>query len=50
MSTDYPATQGAARQYQDSDYVAEIPGGGVARCNPVTAPGTCVDAEVEPRP
>lgn len=48
ISTDYPAPQGAARQYPDSDYVAEIPGGVVARCNPVTAPETCVDAEVEP--
>jgi hypothetical protein len=48
ISTDYPSPKGAARQYPDSDYVAAIPGGVVARCNPVTAPDTCVDGAVEP--
>lgn len=48
ISTDYPAPQGAARQYPGSDYVAAIPGGLVARCNPVSAPDTCVDTAVEP--
>ena len=39
LSTDYyePST------YFDSPYVVELPGGGVARCNPITAPPTCRD-------
>ena len=37
LSTDYyePST------YFDSDYVVALPGGGIGRCNPVTAPTTC---------
>ncbi len=40
LSTDYyePST------LFDSPYVVTLPGGAVARCNPVTAPPTCSDA------
>jgi hypothetical protein len=39
LSTDYyePST------YFDSGYVVALPGGGIARCNPVTAPPGCRD-------
>ena len=30
-----------------SDYVATLPGGGPARCNPVNAPASCVSSELE---
>ncbi|MEJ7585098.1 MAG: phosphatidylinositol-specific phospholipase C1-like protein [Acidimicrobiales bacterium] len=39
VSTDYPVRR-YARAF-GSDYVAEIPGGTVARCNPVNAPRGC---------
>jgi Phosphoinositide phospholipase C, Ca2+-dependent len=41
ISTDYPASEQAA-----SGYKVELPGNGVARCNPVLRPKTCVDAEL----
>ena len=45
VSTDYPV-----RDYGvgfETDYVAEIPGGTVARCNPVNAPATCQSAPLD---
>jgi hypothetical protein len=45
ISTDYPVPERAA--WRDSDFVATIPGGDPARCNPlVTGPG-CRDAALE---
>lgn len=41
ISTDYPA------KIAKYDYVVEIPGGTPARCNPVTAPPSCVTKDVE---
>ena len=46
VSTDYPGPDGA--EALGSDYVAELPGFLAARCNPVTAPSSCVDDAVEP--
>ena len=46
VSTDYPV-----RDYGvgfATDYFVEIPGGTVARCNPVDAPVGCVSADLEP--
>ncbi|NUR82543.1 MAG: hypothetical protein HOY71_00490, partial [Nonomuraea sp.] len=45
ISTDFPAVGLAARN--GSDYVAQLPGGGVARCNPVNAPHSCKDRILE---
>ncbi len=42
LSTDYYLPS----RYFDSDYVVEFPGGAVARCNPVTAPPSCDDADL----
>jgi hypothetical protein len=47
VSTDFPVPGMSARY--DSDFVAELPGGGVARCNQVNAPRECRDEELEPR-
>jgi hypothetical protein len=47
VSTDYPGPDGA-RPRLGTDYLAELPGDLVARCNPVTAPADCEDATVEP--
>jgi len=44
VSTDYPVPEYA--QALGKDYVAEIPGGTVARCNPVNAPSGCQDDAV----
>lgn len=41
VSTDFPV-EGMAERY-GSDYVAQIPGGLVARCNPVSAPPGCTE-------
>jgi hypothetical protein len=41
VSTDFPAV-GMAERY-GSDYVAAIPGGAVARCNPISAPPDCAE-------
>jgi hypothetical protein len=46
VSTDYQAP-GMALGFT-TDYVVQIPGGTVARCNPVLQPEDCVDAELEP--
>jgi len=45
VSTDYPIPGMTARF--NSTYVAQIPGGTPARCNPVNAPPTCVNADIE---
>jgi hypothetical protein len=45
VSTDYPVADYGVGF--DTDYVAEIPGGTVARCNPVNAPPGCVSAEID---
>jgi hypothetical protein len=42
VSTDFPA-EGMAERY-GSDYVAQVPGGLVARCNPVNAPEGCTES------
>ena len=42
LSTDYYVPS----EFFDSDYVVEFSGGAVARCNPVTAPASCDDAEL----
>lgn len=47
ISTDYPGPDGAEQQY-GTDYVAQLPDFLAARCNPLTAPGDCDDAAVEP--
>ncbi|MGN6694237.1 MAG: phosphatidylinositol-specific phospholipase C1-like protein [Aquihabitans sp.] len=47
VSTDYPGPNGASAQY-GTDYIAELPGFLAARCNPVTAPSSCLDDAVEP--
>lgn len=48
VSTDFPQVGMSARY--DSDYVAELPGGGVARCNPVVARRGCRSDRLEPQP
>ncbi|MEO6987894.1 MAG: phosphatidylinositol-specific phospholipase C1-like protein [Aquihabitans sp.] len=45
VSTDYPMP-GMAVGFTTS-YSAQIPGGTVARCNPVNGPATCVSAELD---
>jgi hypothetical protein len=42
LSTDYYRPS----EYFDSPYVVSLPSGGVARCNPVTAPPTCADDQL----
>jgi hypothetical protein len=42
LSTDYYRPS----EYFDSAYVVSLPSGGVARCNPVTAPSTCSDDQL----
>jgi len=45
VSTDYPTPSYAAPF--GTGYVVEIPGGTVARCNPVNAPPDCVSAQID---
>jgi len=45
ISTDFPQIGMSARY--DSDFVAELPAGGPARCNPVNAPPGCRDDRLE---
>jgi hypothetical protein len=45
VSTDYPIPGMTARF--NSTYVAQIPGGTPARCNPVNAPPGCVTTDIE---
>ena len=46
ISTDFPTTGMSARH--DTDYVGELPGGGIARCNPINAGRWCRDERLEP--
>ncbi|MCX7619562.1 MAG: phosphatidylinositol-specific phospholipase C1-like protein [Acidimicrobiales bacterium] len=48
VSTDYPVPGYSARW--GSDYVAAIPGGTPARCNPVNAPPACLNTAIENLP
>jgi hypothetical protein len=45
ISTDFPEIGMSARY--DSDFVARLPEGGTARCNPVNAPRGCRDSRLE---
>ena len=45
ISTDFPTTGMSARH--DTDYVGELPGGGIARCNPISAGRSCRDDRLE---
>jgi len=45
ISTDFPEIGMSARY--DSDFVARLPEGGTARCNPVNAPRGCDDDRLE---
>ena len=45
VSTDFPVPGMAARY--DSDFVAQLPGGAVARCNPINARAHCRDRRLE---
>ena len=45
ITTDFPTVGMAARW--DSDFVAELPGGAVVRCNPVSAPTSCRDRDLD---
>ncbi len=45
ITTDFPTVGMAARW--DSDFVAELPGGAIVRCNPVSAPRDCRDEGLE---
>jgi Phosphoinositide phospholipase C, Ca2+-dependent len=47
ISTDFPEVGMSARY--DSDFVARLPEGGPARCNPVNAPRRCDDDRLERR-
>ena len=49
VSTDYPLP-GMAARYQGSTYVAQIPGGRPARCNPINAPAGCEPTWFEDSP
>ena len=49
VSTDYPLP-GMAARYNGSTYVAQIPGGTPARCNPVNAPAGCESSWFEDSP
>lgn len=42
LSTDYYAVS----EFFESPYVVELPGGIVARCNPISAPPTCTDDQL----
>jgi hypothetical protein len=46
ISTDFPAAGMSARY--GTDYVARLPEGGTARCNPVNAPRRCRSDRLEP--
>jgi hypothetical protein len=49
VSTDWPVP-GMAARFDGSPYVAQIPGGTPARCNPVNAPPGCENADIENLP
>jgi hypothetical protein len=48
VSTDYPVSE-YARPF-GTGFVVEVPGGTIARCNPVNGPEGCVSEEIEPFP
>ncbi len=48
VSTDYPVGE-YARPF-GTGFLVEIPGGTIARCNPVNGPEGCVSAQIEPFP
>jgi hypothetical protein len=48
ISTDFPEVGMSARY--GSDYVARLPDGGPARCNPVSARANCASDKLERRP
>jgi hypothetical protein len=47
ISTDFPEVGMSARY--NSDFVARLPEGGAARCNPVSARRNCGDDRLESR-
>jgi len=49
VSTDYPLP-GMAARYNGSTYVAQIPGGTPARCNPINGPTGCENSWIETSP
>jgi hypothetical protein len=49
VSTDFPVP-GMAARWNGSPYVAQIPGGTPARCNPVNAPPGCENSDIEDLP
>ena len=49
VSTDFPVP-GIAARWNGSPYVAQIPGGTPARCNPVNAPPGCESSDIENLP
>jgi hypothetical protein len=49
VSTDWPVP-GMAARFDGSPYVAQIPGGTPARCNPVNAPPGCESTDIENLP
>jgi hypothetical protein len=49
VSTDWPVP-GMAARFNGSPYVAQIPGGTPARCNPVNAPPGCENTDIENLP
>ena len=49
VSTDYPLP-GMAARYNGSTYVAQIPGGTPARCNPINGPAGCENSWIETSP
>lgn len=48
VSTDYPVSEYA--QPYGTGFVVEVPGGTIARCNPVNGPVGCVSGDIEPFP
>jgi hypothetical protein len=49
VSTDYPLP-GMTARYNGSTYVAQIPGGTPARCNPINGPSGCENSWIENSP
>ncbi len=49
VSTDFPVP-GSASRYDGSPYFAALPGGQVARCNPINAPQGCADDTLDFEP
>ncbi|MBI2709032.1 MAG: phosphatidylinositol-specific phospholipase C1-like protein [Actinobacteria bacterium] len=47
VSTDYPVEGPTYAQRWGTDYVVQLPGGVVARCNPINAPPVCESASLD---